>query len=87
MKTIEKTLKYYDLFMFHSLDNIKNYELPDGYSFVFFKDGDEIEWVNIHIEAGVFLTVEEGLQAFNKSFGNHYEMMKKRCVFIENAGV
>ena len=85
MENINKTLKYYDLYMFHSLENIQNYTLPEGYKFVFFKDGDEIEWVKININAGVFLTIEDGLNAFNRSFRENYHLMKERCIFIENA--
>ena len=84
MENINKTLKYYDLYMLHSLNYIDSFSLPKGYSFTFFKDGDEIEWAKIEMSAGEVLTIEEGLQSFNKSFGNHYELMKERCLFIEN---
>ena len=84
MKNINKTLKYYDLFMLHSLENVQKIPLPDGYRFVYFQDGDEIEWAKIEMSAGEVLTIEEGLQAFNKSFGKHYDLMKERCLFIEN---
>ncbi len=84
MDNINKTLRYYDLYMYHSLENIQNYDLPEGYKFVYFKDGDELEWVKININAGVFLTIEDGLNAFNRSFGANYHLMKERCLFIEN---
>lgn len=46
MKTIDRTLKYVDLYLVNNdLDNIKEYQLPKGYKFVSFTDGDEKYWV------------------------------------------
>lgn len=84
MNNIERTLKYHDLFLYHDLKNISNTLLPEGYHFVFFQKGDELEWAKIEMSAGEVLTIEEGLQAFNKSFGKHYDEMCKRCLFIVN---
>ena len=41
MNTIDRTLKYVDLYLVNNdLDNVKEYPLPDGYRFVLFNDGD-----------------------------------------------
>ena len=84
MENINKTLKYYDLYMIHSLENIQNYPLPNGYRYVYYKNGDELEWVKIQMNAGVFLTVEEGLKAFHRSFDRNIDTLNQRCLFIEN---
>ena len=85
MNTIDRTLKYVDLYLVNNdLDNIKEYKLPDGYRFVLFNDGDEKDWVEIEMSSGEFLTFDEGMEAFNHYYGNHYEELKKLCIFIEN---
>lgn len=85
MNTIDRTLKYVDLYLVNNdLDTIKEYKLPDGYRFVLFNDGDELDWVNIEMSSGEFLTFEEGIDAFKHYYGNHYEYLKKSCIFIEN---
>ncbi len=85
MNTIERTLKYVNLYLVNNdLNNIPDYKLPDGYRFVFFSDGDEEDWVNIEISSGEFLSYEEGIEAFNHYYGDHYEELKKLCLFIEN---
>ena len=85
MKTIDRTLKYVDLYLVNNdLDNIKEYQLPKGYKFVSFTDGDEKYWVEIELSSGEFLTKQEGEQEFQEYYANHYKELKERCIFIEN---
>lgn len=85
MDTIDRTLKYVDLYLVHNnLNNIIDCELPNGYKFVYFNKGDEKDWVEIEMSAGEFLSFEEGMEAFNYYYKNHYEELKKLCIFIEN---
>lgn len=85
MNTIERTLIYDSLYLVNNdLDNIKEYQLPDGFKFVFFNDGNEKAWVEIEKSSGEFLSFEEGIEAFNHYYGSHYEELKKLCLFIEN---
>lgn len=42
MDTINRTLKYVDLYLVHNdLNNIIDCKLPNGYKFVYFNKGDE----------------------------------------------
>jgi GNAT superfamily N-acetyltransferase len=85
MNTIDRTLKYVDLYLVNNdLDDIKEYTLPDGYRFVLFNDGDEKDWIEIEMSSGEFLTFDEGREAFNHYYGKHYEELRNRCIFIEN---
>lgn len=85
MNTIDRTLKYVDLYLVHNdLNNIPDYKLPDGYKFVMFDNGNEKDWVEIEMSSGEFLSYEEGINVFNHYYGNHYEEIKKLCIFIEN---
>ena len=39
---------------YDNLDNIKEYKLPEGYHFEFYKNGDIDDWINIHLSTGEF---------------------------------
>lgn len=85
MNSINRTLKYQDLYLIHkNLDNIKDYELPDGYRFVFYKNGDEKDWVNIELLSGEFISFKEGMEAFEKYYGMTKKELEHMCIFIEN---
>lgn len=86
MKTIEKTLKYYELLMtYEDTSKYINYDLPEGYHIEFYQDGDEDEWTNIHIKSGEFTSMERGLQHFHAFFDYFKEELNKRCFFIVTA--
>ena len=83
MKTLDNTIKYYELLMkYDDLSNYKNYELPEGFHYEFFKHGDEEEWVRIHIESGEFTSIEKGLKHFHDFYDYFIDELDKRCVFI-----
>lgn len=82
MESINRTLKYVDLLLVRGLDDIPVMSLPEGFSFVLFQDGDEKNWVDIEVSSGEFLSFEEGMEAFNYYYGNCYEELKKRCIFV-----
>lgn len=83
METIEKTLKYYELLMtYEDTNKLIDYELPSGYHIEFYKEGDEKEWVNLHILSGEFTSFEKGLQHFHDFFDSFKDELNKRCFFI-----
>ena len=83
MKTLDNTIKYYELLMkYNDTSEYKQYELPDGFHYEFFKPGDEEEWVNIHIESGEFTSYEKGLKHFHDFYDYFIDELPKRCVFI-----
>lgn len=67
-----------------NLENIPQFDLPEGYSIRKFREGDEIEWAKIETAAEEFKTVADALKRFDKEFGSNIEEMKHRCLFIEN---
>lgn len=83
MKTIDNTIKYYELLMYYD-DTSKfiNYELPNGYHYEFYKNGDEIDWVDIHISSGEFTGIEQGLKYFHDFYDSFIDELGKRCFFI-----
>ena len=58
MKSLDNTIKYYELLMFYENTSIyQKYSLPEGFHFEFYKDGDMNKWINIHIESGEFCAI------------------------------
>ncbi len=83
MNSIEKRLKYYELIMkYDDTSKFINYELPEGFEFVFYKVGDEDDWVKIHISTGEFCSYQKGLEYFHQFFDSFSDQLYKRCFFI-----
>lgn len=83
MKVIDNTIKYYELLMvYNDTSKYIEYNLPKGYHFDFYKDGDQLEWVNIHIESGEFTSINEGIRNFDNFYGHFLHELNKRCIFI-----
>ena len=83
MKNLDNTIKYYELLMkYDDISDFKNYELPEGFHYEFYKPGDEEEWVMIHIESGEFTSIEKGLKYFHDFYDSFIEELPQRCVFI-----
>jgi len=83
MKTLDNTIKYYELLMkYNDTTNFIQYDLPQEYHYEFFKQNDTLEWVMIHIESGEFTSITEGLKYFNDFYKHFMSELNKRCVFI-----
>ncbi len=85
MKTIEKTLEYHELLM--TLDDTSkygSYELPDGFHYEFYNDGDINDWVNIHISSGEFIKESYGVKVFHDFYDSFIDELSKRCFFVVN---
>lgn len=83
MKTLDNTIKYYELLMkYDDTSKYKKYLLPDGFHYEFYKAGDELAWVNIHLESGEFTSIEQGMKYFHDFYDYFLEELGKRCVFI-----
>ena len=42
--------------------------LPDGYEFVFYRDGDEHAWAEIEVNVGQFQSIDDGIKTFRSEF-------------------
>ena len=83
MKVMDNTIKYFELLMkYDDTSKYKKYELPDGFHFEFYRDGEEMDWVNIHIESGEFTSIERGLMHFHDFYDSFIDELDKRCIFI-----
>lgn len=83
MKSIEKTLKYYELLM--SYNKTKDYpihNLPAKYHYEFYKPGFESDWVDIHLSSGEFTSSKQALTYFHDYYDSFIKELPRRCFFI-----
>lgn len=84
---IDKSIPHYPLYM--TKTDTKNYPrrtLPDGYEFIFYRQGDEQRWAEIETDVGQFLSVEKGIESFKSSFlvGQTLDA-SERVLFVRSA--
>ena len=77
-------IRYVELeFVRDDLENIPAYSLPEGYRFVFYRDGDRDTWIDIEKSAKEFSSYEQGLESWNRYYQGKEDTLPKRMVFIE----
>lgn len=81
----DERIRYYELLLERDLGQIPQIELPEGYRFVFYKQGDRDTWIDIEKSAKEFISYEQGLISWNKYYENSQEELPARMVFIENS--
>ena len=83
MKTIDNTINYYELLMYYD-DTSKNnvYELPKGYHYEFYKDGDVGDWVDINLSSGLITSKRKAHEYFYLFFNSFINKLNERCIFI-----
>lgn len=82
---IDKSIPYYPLIMAkRDTDNYPKCKLPDGYEFVFYKDGDAKIWSEIQASVGSFDSVERGVDVFYNDFVNNQVLKaEERVIFVK----
>jgi len=63
---------------------IPDFPLPEGFKFVFFKDGDEKDWARIETSVDEFDSEFSALMRFKEDFIPNKDELYRRCLFIEN---
>ncbi len=83
MRTLDNTIKYYELLMiYNDTSKYKHYNLPVGFHYEFYQNGDEYDWIDIHIESGEFTSIDLGMKYFHDFYDSFYGELNKRCLFI-----
>jgi len=62
---------------------IPDYPLPDGFKFVFYEDGDEVDWAKIETSVNEFDSEFAALLFFKEEFIPYVDELYRRCLFIE----
>lgn len=84
---VDKTVKFYDLFMLYKdLSNIKEIPLPEGYSYRFFDGSDEDikSWVEIEVSSGDCKNESDAYNGFEVYYRKYINTLLSRCIFLLN---
>ncbi len=81
----DERIRYYELLLERDLEQIPQFELPEGYQFVFYKAGDRDSWIEIERSAKEFTSYEQGLQSWHKYYETRQEELPARMVFVEDS--
>jgi len=83
---LDKSVPYAGLYMRRAAGApLVDFPLPEGFRFVFFRDGDESSWARIETSVLEFDSEFAALMRFNERFMQHPAELRRRCIFIENA--
>ena len=85
---LDKSLPYYDIIMkatYSSATTHKIIDLPKGYHYKFYEDGDELHWAKIETSVDEFENLDAALAYFHRVFAPHKDILSKRMCFILNA--
>lgn len=82
----DSRIRYIDLLLERvNLENIPEYELPEGYRFVLYQPGDRDAWIAIEQSAKELADYEHGVRTWQRYYGNVEDTLHNRMIFIENA--
>ena len=83
---IDTSIPYYPLIMSKTdTDIYPKHSLPNGYEFVFYKEGDARKWAEIQTAVGSFGSVERGIEVFIRDFiENHPLSAEERVLFVRD---
>ena len=81
---LDKTLPYAKLMMVRKAGTpIPVFPLPDGYKYVFYKDGDDVDWARIETSVDEFSSEFAALLRFKEDFLPYADELYRRLLFIE----
>ena len=78
----DSRIRYYELLLERPLAKIPHYDLPAGYHFAHYKDGERDAWVAIEQSAKEFQSAVQGREAWDRYYLGREEELAARMVFI-----
>lgn len=85
---LNKSIPYKNIIMSIAPEAIRNVvvpDLPEGFSYRLFREGDEKHWARIETSVLEFDSEKEAEEYFSTYFLPHLDELKRRSVFIVNA--
>lgn len=79
----DSRIKYVSLMLEGPLDQIPRYELPAGYRFAQYRDGDRDRWIEIELSARELESREQGKKVWEQYYGGHEGELLDRMFFVE----
>lgn len=64
---------------------ISAYDLPSGFSWTWFMQGNETEWASIETSVGEFASEQEALEYFQREYLPHAHKLERRSLFVRAA--
>lgn len=68
-----------------NLSEIREFELPESYSWRYYEPGDERVWAEIEMSAGEFTRIEDGIQKFHHYYPDA-SLLPGRMIFLTDGG-
>ena len=84
---LDKTIPYKDIIMkvtSDSLPQLPQRQLPQGYHFAMYEEGDEIGWANLETSVEEFRCYEDAQSYFQRVFMPYKAVLSKRMCFIKD---
>jgi len=82
---LDKSVPYFNILMKRPADiEILDYELPEGFKFVMYRPGDEVEWAEIERTVLEYPTRTDAMVKFRSKFIIFKEELERRLVFVES---
>lgn len=83
---LDKSIPYYHVLMKRQRNtDFTGPQLPDGFKFILFTEGDEKEWAEIETSVGEFKRSVDAFAYFQKEYLPFQKELARRCLFIENS--
>lgn len=81
---LDKSIPYKNIIMRNEQIMQAEIRLPDGFSFRFFQEGDQIHWGRIETSVLEFDCEEDACSYFQETFMPFFHQLTERCVFVLN---
>lgn len=83
---LDKTIPYAEIWMYRSQEVlVPQQNLPEGYHFAFYQEGDELEWATIEMSVSEFENRAQALDYFKQTFVPYSDELKQRMLFVLNS--
>jgi len=83
---LDKTIPFAKVYMRRKAGTpIPVFPLPEGFSYTYYEDGDEVNWARIETSAGEFDSEFAALLFFKEEFMPKVDELYRRCLFIRTA--
>lgn len=82
---LDKSVEFFRIILKREKGNeIKEAELPSGFKFVKFQEGDEKAWAEIETSVLEFEKVQDAEKYFKENYLPYINELKRRTLFVEN---
>lgn len=81
---LDKSLPYVGVIMINSEPIYQKHELPQGYTFCFYDESIELEWVKLLVLCEQFESFGEAINYIHNMFETHESLVKSRMIFVKD---